>query len=64
MGGVNGGVIQGCPAAALLSVVGVDPFVVLFDRYVHDPFLGLVRFCAGGCGSVVKTWQSLSTMFK
>eukprot|EP00973_Karenia_brevis_P082032 11373761-Karenia_brevis.AAC.1 len=64
MGCVNRGVIQGCPTASLLFVLGADPFVTLFDRYVNSPSLGVVRFCADDCGAVLRDWQHLLVLFE
>ena len=43
---VTQGVVQGCPLASLLYILGVHPFSILFGRHICDPRKGLVRQCA------------------
>eukprot|EP00973_Karenia_brevis_P044807 6205985-Karenia_brevis.AAC.1 len=51
LGWVGRGVIQGNPFAALLFVLGIDPFVVFFEREINLVGKGIVRLCADDVGA-------------
>ena len=40
------GVLQGCPASAMLFDLALDPFLAMFERVLQFGRLGLVRACA------------------
>ena len=56
---VTQGVVQGCPLASLLYVLGVHPFSLLFEKHICDPRRGLVRQCADDIGALLKSLSDL-----
>ena len=52
---VTQGVVQGCPLASLLYMLGIHLFSVMFERAICNPKLGLVRQCADDIGALLKT---------
>ena len=57
------GVVQGCPLASLLYVLGMHPFSMLFERYICNPKLGLVRQCADDISALLKIMEDLPKLF-
>eukprot|EP00973_Karenia_brevis_P009234 1253076-Karenia_brevis.AAC.1 len=55
--------MQGCPLAALLFVIAMEPFCILFTRQLESLDLGRVRLCADDIGVVLKSWRSLVVLF-
>ena len=60
---VRSGVLQGCPLAALLFVLGIDPFLYKLYDIVSNQGLGIVRACADDIAIVIKNLHSLSFIF-
>ena len=59
---VNSGVLQGCPLAAMLFVLGIDPFLCkMYDIVIHQG-LGIVRACADDIAVVLKNLASLAVV--
>ena len=61
---IGSGVLQGCPLAALLSVMAMEPFCILSNRQINAIGLGCVRLCADDIGIVLNFWHSLIIIFK
>ena len=53
------GVLQGCPLAALIFVLAMEPFCVVFNRQIVMQSLGQVHLCADDIGMVLKSWTYL-----
>ena len=60
---IRSGVLQGCPLAALLFVLGIDPFFCKLYDIVINQGLGIVRACADDIAIVIKNLNSLSVIF-
>ena len=56
------GVLQGCPASALLFNNAIDPFLASFDKALRSRNAGIVRACADDTGIVLKQ-PSISNIF-
>eukprot|EP00973_Karenia_brevis_P048005 6661843-Karenia_brevis.AAC.1 len=56
---VKSGVLQGCPLAALLFVIAIEPFCILFKAQIDDLDIGRVRLCADDIGVVLQNWTHL-----
>ena len=56
---VRCGVLQGCPLAALLFVLSLEPFVLMFKARIDDCGRGLTTICADDIALVVKNIYEL-----
>ena len=56
---VKSGVLQGCPLAALLFVMAMEPFVCLFERTISSRSIGVVSPCADDIAVVLKNIEDL-----
>ena len=61
---VQSGVLQGCPPAALLFVVAMEPFLILFQLSIVDAGLGIVKVCADDIAIVLKNISALCEVSK
>ena len=57
---VKSELLQGCPLAALLFVIAMEPFLVMSRTMIEDAALGVVRACADDLALVLKDFASLS----
>ena len=53
------GVLQGCPLSGTLFVIAIDPLLVMFHRFIHEPKLGMVRACADDIGATLNQLRTL-----
>ena len=63
LGWMGRGVVQGCPLAALLFVIGAEPFAVLFKEVICVPRIGIVRLCAEDVGAALESIEGLKALF-
>ena len=61
---VKSGVLQGCPLAALLFVIAMEPFLVMFRTSIEDGALGVLRACADDLALVLKDLASLTIVHR
>ena len=61
---VESGVLQGCPLAALLFVIAMQPFLIMFKIAVEDASLGVVRACADDIAVTLKSIATLAEVFR
>ena len=61
---VRNGVLQGCPLAALLFVVGMDPFVQHFHAAVDSLSVGVTCLCADDIATVLRSLAQLVDVYK
>ncbi len=57
--GFLSGVLQGCPASALLCNNAIDQFLASFDKALRSRHAGIVRACADDIGIVLKQLKHL-----
>ena len=60
---VRSGVLQGCPLAALLFVMTMEPFVLLFQKQIMQRELGTVSLCADDIAIVIKNLYDLIVVY-
>ena len=60
---VQSGVLQGCPLAALLFVLAMEPFLIMFKIVIEEAGLGIVRACADDLAITLKSFESLSIVY-
>eukprot|EP00973_Karenia_brevis_P046499 6449363-Karenia_brevis.AAC.1 len=56
---VRSGVLQGCPLAALLFVLALEPFVCMFQHTMYSQSIGVIAICADDISIVLKSWRDL-----
>eukprot|EP00973_Karenia_brevis_P038639 5332368-Karenia_brevis.AAC.1 len=61
---VRSGVLQGCPLAALLFVLAMDPFLIIFKNAVDNQAIGIVRACADDIAVVLRSFFDFPVIFK
>ena len=60
---VRNGVLQGCPLAALLFVIAMDPFVQFLNAAIDSMSLGVTCLCADDIAIALRSWAQLVDVY-